>query len=147
MCTAAFSVVTVQYNKSWSFIIKNNSFMKCEAVQSARCVPTCCMHAQGRTSLDYLQARLWNCVLLLSTRFQYQISREKLRSSQLVSFMSLIWENVSTSQCYPQSNNIKYIKGIVYHCIKFWIKVWILYFDKLNFPLSKKNLFKKNWKY
>jgi len=27
-----------------------------------------------------------NCVLLLSTRFQYQITREKLRSSQLVSF-------------------------------------------------------------
>jgi len=44
LCTAAFSVVTVQYNKFWSFIIKNNSFMKCEAVQSRRCVLTCCMY-------------------------------------------------------------------------------------------------------
>jgi len=32
MCTTAFSLVTVQYNKSSSFIIKNSIFVKCEAV-------------------------------------------------------------------------------------------------------------------
>ena len=30
MCFAAFSVVTVRYNKSCFFIIKNNSFVKCK---------------------------------------------------------------------------------------------------------------------
>jgi hypothetical protein len=32
MCTAAFSLVTVRYKKSWKFIIKNKSFVKYEAV-------------------------------------------------------------------------------------------------------------------
>ena len=77
------------------------------------------------------------CVLLFSTRFQYQITREKSRSTQLVRFMSIIWENVSTSQFYLQTNSIKYIKRLIYSCIKFWIKIWILQFCKLHFPLSK----------
>jgi len=32
MFFAAFSAVTVQYKKSWSFIIKNNIFVKSKAV-------------------------------------------------------------------------------------------------------------------
>jgi hypothetical protein len=65
MCTAAFSVVTVQYNISWSFIFKNNTSVKLEAVQSGRSVLTCCMHPQGRTFIDYLQARLWQLRIAL----------------------------------------------------------------------------------
>jgi len=60
-----------------------------------------------------------------------------LRSLQLVGFMSLIRENISTSQCLLRVNNIKYIKEMVYRCIKFWFKVRILQFDKLHFLLSK----------
>ena len=111
------------------------------------CVPTDCMHSQGRTSLDYLQARLWQFVLLLSTRFQYQITREKLGSSQLVGIISLIWENISTSQCLLQVNSIKYIRGMFYQFIKFWNIDWILKFDKLNLPLSKKFYFRKIWNF
>ena len=85
------------------------------------------------------------CVLLFSTRFQYQITREKSRSTQLVRFMSIIWENVSTSQCHLHANSTKYIKGMIYNCIKFWIKVWILQFNKLHFPLSKQFYYRKFW--
>ena len=51
--------------------------------------------------------------------------------------MSIIWENVSTSQFHLQTNSIRYIKGMVYDFIKFWIKVLISQFDKLHFHLSK----------
>jgi hypothetical protein len=40
-----------------------------------------------------------------------------MRSAQLVSVMSLIWQHVSTLEGYLQASSIKYIKGIVYNCV------------------------------
>jgi len=46
-------------------------------------------------------------------------TRNKMRSIQLVSFLSLSLENSSTSERHLQSSSIKYINGMVYNIIKF----------------------------
>jgi len=62
-----------------------------------------------------------NFVLLVLIRFQYKITREKLRLSQLVTFF-LIWENASTSHFHLQANNIKYIKIWLIIVLSFGLK-------------------------
>jgi len=48
---------------------------------------------------------------------------------QLVSFLSLIWQHVMTSEGHLQAYSIKYIKGIARICMKFCTEISIVPFD------------------
>jgi len=92
MCITAFSVVTVQCSRSWIFIIRNNSIVKCGAVWYGRFAPTNCLHPQGRTFQNYLLARPWQLHIAISkTEISvWNCKRNNLRSIQLVS-LRFLW--------------------------------------------------------
>jgi len=54
------------------------------------------------------------------TRYvRYDNMRNKLPLTQLVHFISLNWQHISTSDCHLQACSIKYINGTAYICMKF----------------------------
>jgi len=62
-------------------------------------------------------------------------------SAQPVHVISLIWHHVSTSEGHLQASSIKYIKGIMYSCVKFWTEISTIQFDKIPIIYKKRFLF------
>ena len=140
MCIAAFSVVTVQCSRSLSFIITNNSIVKCEAVWYGRFVPTNCLQPKGRTFQYYLRGRPWQLHIAINkTEISvFNCTRNKLRSIKLVSFY--IFKLGKFIDIRKSSSGYKYkiYRSIIYNIITIWIKVWISHFDNKHLPLSTK---------
>jgi hypothetical protein len=67
------------------------------------------------------------CVIQVHTN-----KRNKISSTQGISFIHLIWQHVSTSERHLQTRSTKYIKGIVRDCITFLIEISGLQGDKIN---------------
>jgi len=57
-------------------------------------------------------------------------------SAQIVVIIFLIWQVVSTTNVHLQAGSREYVKGTVYHCIKFGTEISILQFDTICVALS-----------
>jgi hypothetical protein len=110
MCIAAFSIVTVQYNNSWSFYHYKYQLCKIWG-RVVRKMWTDRLHEISWKN-TYRLSLGTSVTTLLSIRLQYKITREKLRLSRLVIFVSNLGKCIdctfssSSQQCKIHKNGL-----------------------------------------